>query len=540
VSRVSLPPRLPSLARAALALAACAFALPLPALADLAVRVEIDTTAPRTPISPLIYGANHDHPGWQGATLRRWGGNATDTYNWENGFNNAGHDWQQNNGAWLTRYVPRPQAGQPAAAIIHFHEESLRRGVPTIVGLPLVGYVAADADGPVAPEDAPPSSRWKKVVAAKGAPFAATPDLADDTVYVDELVAYLTARFGPADSPRGIRYYALGNEPGLWPTTHPLIHRQPVSARHYVDRAIELAIAVKRVDPTALVIGPSCFGLYELDSFCNAPDWPQIKAAGGYHWFADFVLAEFARASEREGRRLLDVFSFHHYLEGEIPAHGGVIGILQSPRTLWDPAYHEPSYLGEVLRHALGTLPRLRESISRHYPGTALGITEYDRGDPDGFAGGLALADTLGIFGREGVELATAWPLTGFDQEKPGRYAAAANRLYRDYDGRGGAFGSLLLAVNNSDDHASSAYAAADPATGALHLILINKNLHATNRVQVELRGADAPYRSATAHGFDEHEPALRPMPGVGVITDNRFTYSVPRRSAVHLVINQD
>jgi mannan endo-1,4-beta-mannosidase len=517
-------------ASAVLPSALCAEALP--------VTVTVDARAPRTPINPLIYGTNHDHPGWTGATLRRWGGNATDTYNWETGFNNSGSDWQQASGTWLSRYVPAAQAREPAAAIVHFHEESLRRGVPSIVGLPLAGYVAADANGPVAPGDAAPSPRWKKIVPAKGAPFSLSPDLEDDVVYVDELVNFLVQKFGSAASPRGIRYYAIGNEPGLWHHTHPLVQREKTLVRDYLARAIALARAVKRVDPDARIIGPASFGLFEIYGFCEAPDWPEVKKQGGYHWFADYFLDEFAKASRADGRRLLDVFSVHKYVEGEIPTHGGVHGIIQNPRTLWDPEYREPSYLGEVVRGSLATLPRLHASIARYYPGTALGITEYDATDADGYAGGLATVDLLGIFGRQGLELATSWPFTGFDQERPGRYAVAAHRLYRDYDGQGGVFGSLLLEVENSDAHGASIYAAAEPGTDRLHLILLNKHLHATNEYRVRLKGARRQYRSALAYGFNEHTAQVAPMPGVPEIEANRFTYHVPRRTAVHLVLS--
>ena len=41
--------------------------------------------------------------------------------------------------------------------------------------------------------------------------------------------------------------------------------------------------------------------------------------------------------------------------------------------------------------------------IAAHYPGTKLSISEYNYGAGGDISGGIAQADVLGVFGREGL-----------------------------------------------------------------------------------------------------------------------------------------
>jgi len=58
----------------------------------------------------------------------------------------------------------------------------------------------------------------------------------------------------------------------------------------------------------------------------------------------------------------------------------------------------------------------------------------------------LAQADVLGIFGREGLDLATLWgpPVT----TDPGAFAF---RMYRNYDGAGAHFGDYSVSIDKTD-----------------------------------------------------------------------------------------
>lgn len=493
---------------------------------------KIDPSMGRRAISPLIFGVNHDYPGPKDGTIRRWGGNSTENYNWETNNNNSGTDWQQDSGSWLNRYTPDGQKSSPAAAIVTWHRESLRRGVPSIVNIPTLGWVAADGSGPVSEAEAAPSKRWKRVVPLKGKPFSLQPDPSDDVVYTDELINFLTHTFGRSDSKNGIAYYAVGNEPGLWSHTHPRIQREKVSCREHIDRAITTAIAIKRVDPTAKIIGPSGFGVYEMVGFVDAPDWPEVKKAGGYRWYMDFVLDEFAKASKKEGKRLLDVVNFHYYTEGEIIEHGGALGVMNAHRTLRDSGFREASWISEILTEHLPVLPNLKRSIAQYYPGTLIGVTEYERAMPDKVFGGIAMGDLLATFIEEDLHLATAWPLSGFDQENPAPYFVAGRQLFLNFDGQGGRYGDIRVDCMGDNADRAPVYASVDSKTGRLHVVVFNKNLHATLTTKLEIVGN---WTAVAAFGFDESSPELksRALPVKG---GTGFETATPRRSAMHYV----
>ena len=51
-------------------------------------------------------------------------------------------------------------------------------------------------------------------------------------------------------------------------------------------------------------------------------------------------------------------------------------------------------------------IPRTKDRIDAHYPGTGMAFTEWNYGGGGHISGAVASADVLGIFGREGVGLA--------------------------------------------------------------------------------------------------------------------------------------
>lgn len=504
------------------------------AYVDAVVRVD----SGRSPISPYIYGSNQDHPGtaW---TVRRWGGNRTTGYNWETNFSNAGADWNHSSDLWIliSAGLPDSDAAIPAIAMRHFHEQSLATNAESILTLQMAGFVAADAAGPVSEAETAPSPRWVAVVIAKPSPPSFQPDLEDGVVYMDELVSRMVGTFGGAGS-GGVRWYSLDNEPALWPHTHPRIHPEPVTVAELVDRTIALATAVKDVDPEAGILGPALYGMTAFLSLQEAPDWPQ--AGAGYDWFVAYYLDRMRQAEAEAGRRLLDVLDVHWYPEARgdhritdpaATSPADVEARLQAPRSLWDPTYTEDSWIGQWLGDFLPILPRLSQAIDAHYPGTGLAITEYDYGGGSTISGGLAQADVLGAFGRHGVKIATLW---GIEDED--RFQGAAFRLYRDYDGAGGAFGSTSVPAVAGDPADLSIWAAIGEADAIpLHLILINKNAGGL-QANLEIRGAPD-YASGQAWGFGPGAPTITERPGVERVGGNTFSYRIPGRTAVHLVL---
>ncbi len=436
----------------------------------------------KLPISPYVYGVNHpkwDKDGWK-TPLSRAGGNRLTAYNWETNASNAGSDWQHQNDNLMGTDVPGEAMRRGVAG-------SFEHGAAIVMTVPIIGRVAADKNGGGDVNKSPDYLNKRFVVSLpkKEGPFADTPDLADGKVYQDEFVAWLEKKFPGAHPPI---FYCMDNEPELWSHTHARIHPEKVRFDEIVRLNTEYAAAVKRVAPKALVFGFVSYGWHGLTTLQDAPDRNNRD-------FSEVFLQEMAAAEKKAGKRLVDVFDFHWYPE----ARGGKKRVMeddaapevaaarvQSPRSLWDPAYKESSWVANAAGGAVRLLPRLREKIDKHYPGTKLAMTEYYYGGGDHISGALAQADVLGILGREGLFAAALWHMGRTDD----RFIHAAFAMFRNYDGKDGAFGDTGLAVAGGDPARASLYASVD-AQNRVVLVAVNKT-EAPLPLKVDLKGVPA------------------------------------------------
>src|SRR6185503_13905672 len=204
-------------------------------------------------------------------------------------------------------------------------------------------------------------------------------------------------------------------------------------------------------------------------------------------------------------RRLMHVLDLHWYPEarGRKRITDRDVSVktvearLQAPRSLWDPTYVEKSWVAATWGKPIRLIPWLRERIAERYPGTKLAITEYDYGAGNHISGGLAQADALGVFGREGVDIATYWG-DGAAVGKLPSYVKAAFQLYRNYDGKGGTFGDTAVEATLADQAKASVFAATDGKRGgALTVIVINKDQHASYDGKIKLAGPGVTCASA-------------------------------------------
>ncbi len=510
-----------------------------------AVDFSVDLSATPVPISPYVYGCND----WaaQGdrsvpVPVERQGGNRMTGYNWENNASNAGSDWYHSSDNYLVSSLPYAQQSVPGIVLTMSIDSARVAGARSVMTLPLAGYVAADKNGTVSEAQTAPSSRWKAVLVQKATPLSTTPDTSDGYVYLDEEVNFLLSRYGSA-SQGGVLGYCLDNEPGLWSSTHPRIHPNPVRCSELVSRNVAAAHVVKTLDGDALVFGPVLYGWSAFMNLQGAPDWDDYSST--YPWFVSYYLAKMKQASDAEGKRLLDVLDLHYYPEAQGNNASGVAtritgsdtspGVsearMQAPRSLWDESYTETSWITQWSTYGpIRLLPRLKESIDEYYPGTRISLTEYDFGGHFGYSGGLAQADLLGILGRHGAYLATYWgTLEGF--------VVPAFNIFLNYDGRGGTFGELSLPVENPDVAGYSAYAARESATGRLHLILINKTASA-QVANVTLADSARVFESARVFGFSEAGgAALSEKTPIAAISGNAFSYTLPAHCVLHFVL---
>jgi hypothetical protein len=477
-----------------------------------AVPVDITATvngASTFDISRFIYGVNFadDAAVWGNTTppaditLNRFGGNRLTAYNWENNYSNAGSDFQYNNDQYLS------SSTTPGAAVSTRATATFNRGQAFMATIPMLGYVSADAAGSMGITDADRTNRlatrFRMSRAAKGSAFTTTPNANDGFVYQDEFVNWFESRYpGRTTNPTAPVFYSLDNEPDIWHSTHKEIQSNindnPNTERLQTysalsDTSAVYARAIKAVVPNAIIFGPATAtyaGVTLLGRITNGTIFPD-PVYGSQNFF-DVYLQRMQAASTQAGRRLLDVLDLHFYSE----ATAGGVGILndratqtaamvdarvQAPRSLWDPTYRETSWVADVAGGPIRLIPRLKAQIAANYPGTRLAITEYSYGRTGDIAGGVAQADALGIFGREGLFAATLWPLT--DVSAPGyngsgatayAYCFGAFRMYRNYDGAGNSFGDIGLAATTSNVAQSSIYASRT-SSGRIVIIAINK-----------------------------------------------------------------
>jgi Glycoside hydrolase family 44 len=451
------------------------------------VTVTVDTTAEQKPISPLIYGVNgdpeDDRPG-----VTRSGGNRLTAYNWENNASNAGSDYcYQNDGSLGGPGSP------PANAFRELLEDAEARDTAVVITAPIVAYVAADHDDNGDGGAGPPScvgdvrksggdyltTRFEDNVARKGSAFQFPPAGGDGKVYQDEGVAFVAAEWPGAEL-----IVSLDNEPDLWSETHAEIHPAKVTYAELAERSEAFADAIKDAVPGVAILGPASYGFAGYVTLQDAPD-----AAG--RDFLAFYLAHMQDAEGRTGRRLLDYLDLHWYPEAvgdgvritSVDDARGAAARVQAPRSLWDESYAESSWIvNDYLHEPIALLPRVQAKIDAEYPGTKLAFTEWNYGGGGDISGAMATADVLGVFGREGVGLATIWFL-----HEDERFTRAGLRAYTNYDGAGGHFGETSVKTTVPSAAELSAFGSlADD--GRVVVVLVNK-ASAAQTVGVRVEG---------------------------------------------------
>ena len=162
---------------------------------------------------------------------------------------------------------------------------------------------------------------------------------------------------------------------------------------------------------------------------------------------------------------------------------------VQAPRSLWDPGFTEKSWVSENIpgcraRACPVQLLRLKASVAARYPDTGIAVTEYYFGRGGDISGGIAQADVLGVFGREGVTAAALWPAAQVyawndpDGSCDGpetcatlayRCLFAAFKSFLDYDGKGGHFGDTSISAQTSHVAETSVYASVDSSSPGPH-----------------------------------------------------------------------
>jgi hypothetical protein len=452
--------------------------------------LSVDVSAGRHAISDDIYGMNFADEALAAdlrLPVRRFGGNSATRYNWRNDTSNKGSDWFFEN---IPESDADPASLPDGSAADLFVEQDRRTGTKTLLTIPLIGWTPKrrleghpyDCGFKVSLYGAQQSTDgWDPDCGNGKYPDGSdiTGNDPEDTSmaigpsFVEDWIDHLIGRYGTAAN-GGVRYYNLDNEPMLWNSTHRDVHPREATFDELRDRTWQYGAAVKAADPSAKTLGPVAWGwcayFYSAADNCSAYG-TDYQAHGGTA-FVPWYLQQMHSYEQQHGVRILDYVDLHIYpqVAGVFSDSLGSADVqaarLRSTRQLWDPAYVHEGWIGEPVY----LIPRMKQWVADSYPGTKTAITEYNWGALGYLNGALAQADILGIFGREGLDLATLWAPPANDQ--PGAYAF---RMYRNYDGAGHGFGDAGVQAASADQTQLSVYAAQRSTDQAVTVMVINK-----------------------------------------------------------------
>jgi hypothetical protein len=458
--------------------------------------IGVDAGANRNPISPLIYGvafATSNQLSDLNFTMNRSGGNEESTYNWEINAHGKGADY-------FFESLPDESStpGESADAVV---ANAKMGGAQPLITIPMIGW------GPIL---GPGRDKLASFSIAKYGPQTSNdiyfPDAGNgvsvtnntlitwndktdantnvDTNFQMGYVRHLTNTWGVSTN-GGVRYYIMDNEHSLWSSTHQDIHPVGPTMQEIFGKIVAYAAMVKSLDPQALIAGPEEWGwpgyLYSgydqqwasQNNNYNTAQYPDRTTNGGWDYMP-WLLNQLHQYNTTNGQRLLDYFTLHCYpQEGDVSSQTDVTTATetlrnQTTRQFWDTNYVDPSWINSVIM----LIPRMQSWVDAYYPGTKIGVTEYNWGAEAYINGATAQADILGIFGRQGLDLATRW--TTPDPSTP---TYLAMKMYRNYDSQGHTFGDTSVLAGGPNPDNIAVFAAQRSSDAALTIMVVSKYL---------------------------------------------------------------
>jgi hypothetical protein len=470
------------------------------------VAITVNAALNRHPINPLIYGvafASASQLSELNATLNRSGGNSETRYNWQLNAHNHANDWYFQSLA--------DSSATPGAESDNHVAASKSGGAEPMLTVPMIGWV---------PKLGPGRARLSSYSIAKYGPQTGNdaqwfPDAGNgvsvtnntpitwndpneanfptNSLFQQAFIRHLTNTWGLSTN-GGVRYYCMDNEHALWNSTHRDVHPVGATMQEIRDRLFDYGARVKAVDPNAQLAAPEEWGwpgyLYSGYDWqwagdhgdWNAAHFPDRAANGGMD-YGPWLLTQMRQYELTNGVRLLDVLTFHIYPQGVNEFTDDVststqLGRNRSTRAFWDPAYVDQSWINSVIK----LIPRMHDWVATYYPGTKIGVTEYNWGAENHINGATAQADILGIFGREGLDLGTRWTTPASTTP-----TFRAMKMYRNYDGNKSTFGDTSIYAGGPNPDNLSCFAAQRASDGALTIMAINKQLTSNAPVSLTL-----------------------------------------------------
>ena len=465
------------------------------------VTITVNAQLNRHAISPQIYGtafATSNQLADLNFTMNRSGGNNETSYNWSNNVHNLDFDW-------YFESLPASSPRTPGASADDVVADSKNGGAQPMITIPMIGWgpkFGTNGDGRLASYSVakygPQVSTdpwWPDAGNGMGTNttthtswLITTNDPNDaylpvNSAFQSGYVQHLMSNWG-ASTNGGVKFYLMDNEHSLWQSTHQDIHPVGPTMQEIFGKIVDYAGMVKSNDPNALVCGPEEWGWngYFYSGYdqqwasqnnnWNSASFPDRTANGGMDYMP-WLLNQLHQHDTNSGVRLLDYFTLHCYpQEGSVGTTATdaatVLLRAQSTRQFWDTSYVDPSWINNVIM----LIPRMKNWVTNYYPGTKIGVTEYNWGAESDISGATAQADILGIFGRENLDLATRW--TTPDASTP---TYLAMKIYRNYDGNNSTFGDTSVSATGPNPDYVSTFAATRSTDGGLTIMAINKQI---------------------------------------------------------------
>jgi len=451
-------------------------------------------------ISPYIYGVNlapdQNYLSGAGFTVNRRSGNDNSCYNWKLETSNRAEDGWYQNFHWDTNTLTN---SLEQTALMNS-----RAGAATFWTLPMQEWVARDnhsysfsvaeygpqefANGDMgngyktngtdritnnAPTDA--------YVPARA--FAGVGD-AVDTIYMDEWFLHLQDQFG-AMTDDLFPFVSLDNEIDIWYDVHHDTWRTEMSYDVIKEKFITYSSMVHSNVPGLNVFGPVSTSWW---FYWNSDAGTNDKAIHGGTDFLEWFLQEMKAYEDLYGQRLLDVLDIHYYpakpliFNNDSDTNTRAIRLAEVDSfwntnyiDAWDGISNNPwATATQPNNDKPYIIPRFKALIASNYPGTKFAISEWQMGGDDDISGGLAVADGLGVFGREDLFMACYWRW-GTDMSTESA-AYNAFKLFGNYDDNGSRFAPISIQAVASDTVNFSVYASRSEEGTRLTTVCVNKD----------------------------------------------------------------
>lgn len=461
-------------------------------IAQTPIRIDIDLTKGKKPVSPFIYGKNNVLPSTflnSGTTaeitkakeagvkfVRQGGGNNSTKYNWR--LKLSSHpDWYNN-----------VYANDWDASAKNLVDKM--PGVQGMWSFQLLGKAAANTKNNFADWTYNQSQWWEGVnqnLAGGGQPnetgskakVEGNPDLYLMNWTADSTVGILDKWFGTNGlgyNKNQFQYWSMDNEPEIWSGTHDDVMKTQCTAEEFMQLYFKVAKAARAKYPDVKLLGP-----------VPANEWQWYNWSGGskisgvhYPWL-EFFIKRIAEEEKASGIKLLDVLDIHFY-----PGTSDVTQSLNLHRVYFDRNYSFPEANG--LRTITGgwdtsltkeyILGRCSDWLTKYKGanhGVGLAVTETDIKSTDPKIVAAWYASTMGEFMKNGVEIFTPW---GW---KAGMWETL--HLFSRYNQEN------YVQATSQNETLVSAYPSVNEAADSMTVVLVNRSQTAKSTVNLNFAG---------------------------------------------------